>query len=523
METFLYWAVVIAYSIGMIAIGVYIWLRNKGKPISQLEFWIAQRQLPSWWLAMSLTAGWLMLGWIGFGISQIYMYGATGLWIIPIPWFVLCFLIILLVPFYRRVGAVSLPQMLEKRFGKPARILIAFFSFFVFIFWAQAETFMAGTLLSPFLGIDPKLCMVLIVIPVIIYTYLGGFRAVVMTDVFQFSLMAIFMIILTSIAITSAINITNGNVIQAIASTSPPWSGAGQAFNFNFLGIGFPIILLLGYLPGWLIEQDLSVRMQAAKSTKNARKAAWLGLLLIGTFVIILPTIIGFCSMVVFPASGGVPHEAVGATGLTIISSFISQLPLWLSAFMVVGIVASQMSTIDTFSNVSAMPIAYDIIDPILVKAKISQFIRANVSKLVSVAVLLIALLLAFLSESLNDVYYITSGVLSASIAVQVIFMFWKRTTLPAVIISSVIGFVATVGGYFLEYKILLNADGTTSLPAPFNSTWGYNYLALGVVLSLFTIIIVSILTRRSPQNMIDNVKPMPVDDYQEFELSSAN
>lgn len=523
METFVYWAVVIAYSIGMIAIGIYIWMRNKGKPISQLEFWIAQRQLPSWWLAMSLTAGWLMLGWIGFGIAQIYMYGATGLWILPIPWFVLCFLIIILVPFYRRIGAVSLPQMLEKRFGKSARILIAFFSFFVFIFWAQAETFMAGTLLSPFLGIDPRLCMVLIVIPVIIYTYLGGFRAVVMTDVFQFSLMAIFMIILAYVAITSAVNITNGNVIQAIANTAPPWSGEGQAFNFNFLGLGFPIILLLGYLPGWLIEQDLSVRMQAAKSAKDARKSAWLGLLLIGTFVIILPTIIGFCSMVVFPAAGGVPHEAVGATGLNIISSFISQLPLWLSAFMVVGIVASQMSTIDTFSNVSAMPIAYDIIDPILAKKKVTDFVRANMSKLVSVAVLLVALLLAFLSESLNDVYYITSGVLSASIAVQVIFMFWRRTTLTAVIGSSIVGFVATVGGYFLEYKILIDANGVTTLPAPFSSTWGYNYLALGVVLSLVNIVLVSLLTKRSPQAMLDSVKPAPVDNYTEFELSSAN
>lgn len=528
MSNIWFWVAILAYCAAVIGIGIWIQIRNKRLGSSQVEFWIAKRQLPAWWLAASLTAGWLMLGWIGFGMSQVYMYGATGLWILPIPWFLLCIIIILIVPFYRSISAISLPQMLEKRFGMSARVLVAIFSFFVFIIWVEAETFMAGTLLSPFLGIDPRLCMVLVIIPIIIYTYLGGFRAVVMTDVLQFGFMAIFMIVLAVTAITSASTASSGNIIQALSQATPPWSGAGQTFNLGFLGWLFPLILLIGYIPGWLIEQDLSLRMQAAKSTKEARKAAWLGFLLIGIFVIILPVIVSFCSLVVFPPSAAADgtiaaNAAVGTNGLGIISAFIAKLPLALAVFMVVGIVASQMSTLDTFANVSAMPIAHDIIDPILKRKNKSDKVRFETARIVSVAVLVIGLGLAFLSENLNDVYYISSGVLSASIAVQVFFMFWKKTNLPAIVTSSIIGFVATVFGYFYEYGKLafMGLDG--SLPEFLKPSMGYNYIAFGVVLAVISIVVISLVTKPDPAHKVAFASSKPEDDYEKFELQAQN
>lgn len=528
MDTIWFWIAVLAYIAVVIGIGFWIQRRNKKLGSSQIEFWIAQRQLPAWWLAASLTAGWLMLGWIGFGMSQVYMYGATGLWILPIPWFILCIIIILIVPFYRKINAISLPQMLEKRFGISARVLVAIFSFFVFIIWVEAETFMAGTLLSPFLGIDPRWCMVLTIVPIIVYTYLGGFRAVVMTDVLQFGFMGLFMIVLVVTAITSASSASSGQIIHALSSSTPPWSGAGQVFNLGFLGWLFPLILLIGYIPGWLIEQDLSLRMQAAKSIKDARKAAWLGFLLIGIFVIILPAIVAFCSLVVFPPTAGadgaiVANAAVGETGLGIISVFIGKLPLVLAVLMVVGILASQMSTLDTFANVSAMPIAHDIVDPILKKLKKSDKLRFETARVISVVVLVIGLGLAFLSENLNDVYYISSGILSASIAVQVFFMFWKRTTLPAVISSAIIGFVGTVFGYFYEYGKLAFMGLNGDLPEFLKPSMGYNYIAFGVILAVITIIVVSLLTKKDPPEKIAFATSKPEDDYNKFVLEAQN
>lgn len=528
MDKIWFWIAVLAYCAAVIGIGFWIQRRNKKLGSSQIEFWIAQRQLPAWWLAASLTAGWLMLGWIGFGMSQVYMYGATGLWILPIPWFILCIIIILIVPFYRKINAISLPQMLEKRFGISARVLVAIFSFFVFIIWVEAETFMAGTLLSPFLGIDPKWCMVLTIVPIIIYTYLGGFRAVVMTDVLQFGFMAVFMIILAIVSINSAAAISGGQIIQSIAKITPPWVSSGQTFNPFVLGFFFPVILFIGYIPGWLIEQDLSIRMQATKTLKDARKAAWLGFLLIGVFVIILPTIVAFCSLVVFPPTAGadgalVANPAIGSSALGIISAFIAKLPVAVAALMVIGIIASQMSTLDTFANVSALPIAHDIVDPILKKLKKSDKFRFETARVISVVVLVIGLGLAFLSENLNDVYYISSGILSASIAVQVFFMFWKRTTLPAVISSAVIGFVGTVFGYFYEYGKLAFMGLNGDLPEFLKPSMGYNYIAFGVILAVITIIVVSLLTKKDPPEKIAFAVSKPEDDYDKFVLEAQN
>jgi len=527
METFLYWIAVLAYSAVVVIIGYRIRVAHRAADVghneANIEFWMARRQLSGWRLGISLTSGWLMLGWIAFGMSQIYMYGATALWILPIPWFILCFVIIFMVPFVRRIGAVSLPQAVEKRYGPAARTLLAVFSLGVFIAWTQAELFMAGALMQPFLGIPAWLCMVLLVVPIILYTYFGGFRAIVTTDLVQFLVMAVFMVILAAGAVSAAANATGGNIIGALKEATPPWSAQGETFNLFFLGSLFPVVLLLGYLPGWMIEQDLCLRLQAVKSTKEARKGAMLALVLITVFILILPSIVAFCALVAFPPVNGAAPEAVGSDATGIASAFISMMPLGVSLFMLIGIVACQMSTVDTFANVSAMALAYDIVEPALLKRRVSADKRLNFAKYISIGAILAALLCAFISDKLGDVYYISSGVLSASIAVPALFIFWRRTTLPAVMISSIVGFVGTVGGYFYEYKFLQAADADVAhyyindLPAWLHNSYGYHYVVLGVILSTLTIVVVSLLSAQPSKELLKSLKAVPIDDYNEF------
>lgn len=530
MDTLLYWAVVVLYSVLVVFIGYRVrvgYRKTDGKARdAELEFWMARRQLPGWRLGISLTSGWLMLGWIGFGMSQIYMYGATGLWILPIPWFILCFIIILMVPFVRRIGAVSLPQVIEKRYGPHARTLVAIFSFCVFIAWTQAELFMAGLLMEPFLGIPPWACMILLVIPIILYTYLGGFRAIVTTDLVQFFIMAVFMVVLTVAAVIAATNASDGNIIAAIKESTPPWSGQGQAFNPLFLGLVFPIVLLAGYLPGWMIEQDLCLRIQAVKSTKEGTKGAIISLVLITIFIIVLPSIAAFCAIVVFPPVDGAAPQAIGSDATGIISAFIATMPLAVSILMLVGIVACQMSTVDTFANVSAMAMAYDIIEPAADKKKISSQQQLRLARYISIGSILAALVCAFISNKLGDVYYISSGVLSASIAIPALFVFWRRTTVPAMMISSIAGFVGTVGGYWYEYKFLQAGDPdaphyyANELPGWLTASYGYHYIVLGVLLSLVTIVLLSLVTKKTGEDLLQNVKDAPIDDYDEFVAS---
>ena len=323
-----------------------------------------------------------------------------------------------------------------------------------------------------------------------IYTYRGGFRAIVNTDMFQFALMALFMTILLIFSLSYTANaVEGGSVMAAIRDSAPPWLGEGASvFSLRNMGIVFPIALFLGYLPGWAIEQDLWLRVQAAKSTADSRKAAGLALALIGTFVIVIPAIVAFLALAAFPPVSGVEAEAVGGEGswaVSIIPAFMSGMNPALFCFMFLGIVACQMSTVDTFANVSALAISNDVLGSKGVKGR-------KVGRWISVGVLFLAFLYALISDKLGDVYYISSGVLSAAIAIPLFAYGWKRASAAAIFAASIAGFVSAIGFYWLEYKIweMVMPDWLSFLAA----SAGYNYLGACVLVSALTLIVVTLI-----------------------------
>jgi len=511
--------------------GIWAWKLKKKRHLEHknLEFWMANRELPGWRLGISLTSGWLMLGWIGFGMSQIYAYGATGLWLLQIPWFILCILIILLVPFFRRVAAVSLPQAIGCRFGPNARYLTAVFSVCVFLSWTGAELVMVKTLVAPNLGMGEmsNLALALFIVPILLYTVLGGFRAIIITDLIQFIIMVLFIVVLGGWAWSQASSAAPDGIAAALREVTPPWAGVKETLNPFVLGWIFPVALLLGYLPGWLIEQDLTVRIQAAPTTRHARTGAVIGFIFITTFVIVIPAFVAFCALVVFNPDG--PEAAkVGADYTGIILAFVQQMPAWLTVFMFLGIVACQMSTVDTFSNVTAMPLAYDLVEPLAMKGASKKRVAA-MARIMTMTALVLALLYAFIADSLGDVYYLSSGVLSACIAVPAIAIFWKRATAAGVILGSILGAVATLAMYLYEYVHLqfVNPEQpnyyTDVLPAWLAGGYGYLYIGTGVVVSVVSMVAISLVTPRSSAELIAVVEAAPVEGTEALERVSEH
>ena len=523
------WIVFTLYSAAVIWLG--FWSRRVRQRRSlenkNLEFWLANRELPGWRLGISLCSGWLMLGWIGFGMSQIYAYGATGLWVLAIPWFVLCILIVVLVPFYRRVAAVSLPQAIGRRFGPGARYLTAVFSFCVFLSWTGAELVMVKTLVAPGLGLaeHANWALALFIVPILIYTVLGGFRAIITTDLIQFGIMVVFILVLGGWAYTEASAAAPGGILEALREATPPWAEQGRALDLGFLGFIFPVALLVGYLPGWLIEQDLALRIQAAPTTRQARGGALLGSAFIIVFIIVIPAIVAFCALVVFPP-GSEQGAAVGADFTQIILAFIQQMPSWLALFMFLGLVACQMSTVDTFSNVTAMPLAYDLLEPLAMRGASRERI-AGMARLITAGAVLMALGYAVFSDSLGDVYYLSSGILSACIAVPAIAIFWKRATSAGVIVGSLVGVAATLVTYFWEYRVLLAADPAdanyylNALPSWLANGCGYLYIGAGVIVSVVGLVSVSLVTQPSHAEHLAAVSATPLEGTAPLEAVS--
>ncbi len=515
-NTYYFWLFGGLYLVFAMGLGAWIYAKVKKDTAEHqlLDFWIAGRRFKGWRLGVSLAAGWLMLGWLGYGMSMIYQMGLSGVWILPLPWLILCFIIVWMVPFVRRLPAISLPEAIEKRFGISTRTIIALCSIFVFTSWTGAELYMVGQLGSPFLGVSPLTTMIVVAIPIMVYTFFGGFRAVVTTDLIQFLIMACFITALGWVAWSAAGDTSGGNIAGTLATTAPPMYAEGTMFRLFACGVAMPIILLFAYLPGWLIEQDLLLRIQAASSLKQARRGAWTGLVLIVLFVITIPTVIAFCAIVLFPPGAEASTAAIGSDATKIISAIIlNYFPLWGQVLMLVGLLAAQMSTVDTFSNVVALPLTYDIAQPRyfkqMDKAKVARW-----SRLLAVAAVGLGLVYAINADSLMDVYTLSSGVLTASIAVPAFAIFWKRANRLGVILSATLGFVGNVAFYLLEYHVWEHKYAPQWLADTY-----LGYIIIGLSLSLFGLVFGSLMGRPSTDEELSSVAPKPIEGTEIFDV----
>jgi SSS family solute:Na+ symporter len=226
------------------------------------------------------------------------------------------------------------------------------------------------------------------------------------------------------------------------AKSGLPWS--------HLLGGGIATIVLtfVAYLPGWLFETDLWLRVQAARDAQAARRGVLFAAANSVLFIGILPAFIGISALVLFPMQDGAFPTTIGSEADGIFAALVTQFaPAWLAVLVAVGLVAAAMSTIDTCANVMALSIAYDMLG---VNGR-EPAEAAVISRRVTLAALGGAALFALGTESLWDIFYLSSGVLTAAVAFPVAAVFLPWATTRMVTWSAGAGFAGTVAAYFLE------------------------------------------------------------------------
>lgn len=462
------WIVFISYSLITIILG---WLSHRKKDRGA-EFWTAGRGLNGISAGLSISAGFMSVSWsCVYAVQLFYWYGLGGLWLVTIPWLIALTGIYILSRKYHKLPAFSQPEMVEQRFGKGARRTVATALAFVFLVWGGAEIYVAAALLAPGLAISIKWVILIICVVVAIYATLGGFRAVIMTDKLQYVIVALYVLAMVWLA-------GKGLAAQGVAVPDLTIAGAKSAkswAHFTSPGITIIILTLIAYLPAWIFETDLWLRVQAAKDEKAAKK----GMLIAGLngflFVGVFPMFIGIASLSIFPMQGGAFPGIIGNQGDAIFSALVSTYaPAWLAVLAAVGLVAAAMSTIDTCINVMALSIGYDIVE--VHKGRHPE----RGSKLITLGSVLFAYLFAISIDSLWDIFYLASGVLTTTVAFPVAAVFIKKVKRKSVLYSSISGFVATVLFYFLESRGLLNFIEPQWLVES-----GLGYILWGIVFAL--------------------------------------
>ena len=346
----------------------------------------------------------------------------------------------------------------------------------VFLVWGGAEIYVAATLLAPQLGMPVKALILIISLVVGAYATLGGFRAVVATDKLQYVIVALYILAMGWLAIKGLGSLDSGLPPAGLVGTK---SGVGWT---RILSPGVITILVtfVAYLPGWLFETDLWIRVQAAKDDAAARRGLALAGINAFLFVGLLPMLIGVAALGLFPLESGLYPAAVGFEGDAIFAALVAgYAPGWLAGLVAVGLVAAAMSTIDTCANVVALSVSYDLLE-VNRRRSGRQWSRLSTAGAVAAACIF-----ALNTDSLWDIFYLSSGVLTAAVAFPVAAVFLPGVNPRGLVWSSRAGLVGIILAYFLETRGFLAVWEPAGLAATGLGfiLWGILAAAMGYAL----------------------------------------
>ena len=154
------------------------------------DFFLASRRLPAFLVYLSLAASWFGATSTLVSADEALETGVSSFWIMGVP----AVLTVLILAFFlarpiRRLPIVSLPDLVELRYGRAVRHLAAILIIWYMAVLAASQMVAIGHFLKSFLGISYLTSLALGTIVVLVYSVFGGFFSVAITDALQFFLL----------------------------------------------------------------------------------------------------------------------------------------------------------------------------------------------------------------------------------------------------------------------------------------------------------------------------------------------
>ncbi|MEM7384344.1 MAG: hypothetical protein AAF514_05310, partial [Verrucomicrobiota bacterium] len=247
---------IVTFAIYLLVVAFLAWLAGRQRSGKGFigEYFLGSRNLGMWALALTFAATSASGGsFMGFP-ALIYSHGwVLALWIagymlVPLVGMGLLGKRLNLVA--RRAGAVTIPEILRRRFrsgavGTLATLLVVVFFFFYLLAQFKAGSEILAALLEdvpafqqliasvgsvsqslPWIGATPPdylVCLVLFAVSVIAYVVYGGFRAVVWTDVLQGVVMVVGVFVMLFLVLSQVGGL--GKATTELSRMTPPVFG----------------------------------------------------------------------------------------------------------------------------------------------------------------------------------------------------------------------------------------------------------------------------------------------------------
>ncbi|MFH2037469.1 MAG: sodium:solute symporter family protein [Candidatus Zixiibacteriota bacterium] len=452
----LYFWVILAYLMILIGVGIY---RSRFVK-TQDDFMVAGRKLSAKVLVGTLLATWIGSGSIIGSAGLAYERGFSSLWFDAGVWAALIILYFI-AGRARTLAQYTVPDMLEKRYNKQARLLGTIVTIIAYTAIVSYQFRAGGMVLNLITGITIEEGIIITAVFVIGYTVLAGLISVVYTDVIN----GIVMIIGLFIALPFLTEAAGGWSNIAARLPEAHFSVMGDMTIWKALSYSIPTMLLL------LGESGMYQRFFSAKDERAARRSVigWIsGTIIIETLIVVL-AIVGASIFL------DIDSEMV------ILYSVKEGLPVAIGCITLAAIVAVIVSTADSFLLVPATNVMRDIyqrfINPDVSQKKMVLYLRIVVVLLGLVAYVQVQFFERVLEMAIYAYTMYGVGITPAVMAA----FFWKRATAVGAVASIASGMVVT-----LLWEIFALADST-----------GLETIYPALASSLFCLIVLSLLSKK--------------------------
>jgi len=480
---------VFLFMISMLAISVFL-RRSNAKSESQgfvKEYFIGSRSLGGFVLAMTTVATYSSVSsfvggpgqaWsVGFGWIYMSVVQVTALFL------VLGVLGKKMAIVARKIDAVTVIDIIRHRYQSDAIAMISAVIIVLFFSATMVAQFVGGAkLFEAVTGYSYLTGLCVFGLVVVIYTTVGGFRGVAITD----TICSVVMLVGMFLLLAGVLNQGGGyeNIMEQIAANKPemlePFSGGNM-----------PLTL---YISQWMLVGIFTiglpqsvVRNLSYKDTKSLHRAIIIGTIVVGAMNIGM-NFIGVLSQGILPEG----LDAYGNSVDNIIPLAIAKsLPPLLAGITIIGPIAASISTISSLLLSATSSIIKDVY--LYEKAKRGAVVPENRAKAFSQLCNLI-LGLAIFAISINppDVIwkinmFAFGGLESAFVWVFLLGLFWKKANKTGAVSAMVCGTLVYCAAMLFGFKIA-----------------GIHQILIGVTVALIAMVVGSHFGKKTDKETLD-------------------
>lgn len=449
--------------------GYFLGSRNFTWPLIGFSLWATN------------MSGALPVGLAGAGYGQ-------GISVYSYEWmtvFTLVAFIVFILPFYLNSGVFTMPEFLERRFDKRSRRILSVFAIVFHVFIDLGVGLYAGALVVQVLFPDVPLWSIIALLMVVsmIYMFLGGLGAVMISDTIQACVIILggallFGFALQAIpsweAVREAAPEGHLSVFQPASDDTLPWPGLLTG-----------VILLSFYY--WTMNQYIVQRTLGARSIDHGRWGTiFCGFLKLPVlFLLILP---GTMALALYPN--------LETPDLAYPTMVFDLLPAGVRAIVLAALIAAITSTVDSIMNSVSTLVTMDIVR--VIRPEIGERTLVNVGRLTLVIVTIIVCVWAPQIASFGTLWtYLQSSLAHVTPPIVATFLLgiaWKRTTASAAFWT-----LATLIPLGIVFFVLNEIMGIFSIMFLYAA-------AVSFVVSVLMLVGMSLLTPAPERDKVENL-----------------